>query len=257
MKWLISLYKSKPEIITLFLTISVLLLTLFISKTLDLIDLRKEWKWLLLACLVVFIFFIAQIIILKNEFNNNLNSVIALSQTKITQIERKFEKSLSRFEELKNSLINKPQWIVSEAELNIFEREFGAANQGKQIWIITSSLKNDIDGGGFEDVLESNMTKHNIIYKYVLMVSGIDAERRRELFTEKFANLKVYELLPEQFFSVTLADLAIYNPKGNERERKGFLELPNSNGENYWVEIPSNTLSHFLEHIKKQVPGIW
>ncbi|MFN8712786.1 MAG: hypothetical protein ACK5Z2_08025 [Bacteroidota bacterium] len=247
MKFLKSL-KENP-LFPIILSAGIIGISFYVGKMADIINFEKDWKTLL-GCTfsIIFVFglfiylihkdYVSEFEIIKSKYDSELKFQVNKLESIVDNYKPSFD------------------WLLTENQLFAFELNFGLINknQSKQIWIITSSLKNDIDGGFFEELLEENIN-NGIEYKYIVLTNDWDSQRRCKLFQKKYDYIKVITLEQSKFFSITFADLAIYDPFGNINKRKAFMELPNG-GDNFWVEIDQTTTTMLITQIKSQVPEI-
>ncbi|MBI4026525.1 MAG: hypothetical protein HY360_16180 [Verrucomicrobia bacterium] len=169
---------------------------------------------------------------------------------------------IGMLEELKSDLVLKhiqtqQGWLLDAAQLVSYERNVKA----KEIWLITSDLLDDSQGGPFMKVVSRNLQK-NIRYVYFYSNTPENKARADAIRTTQKSDLLKYVVLPDSFFFlVPKLDIVIYNPRGEGGlSQSAFMGIPVPGESNHYHAAVSLDFIHKIvgtllesEAYKKQI----
>lgn len=147
-------------------------------------------------------------------------------------------------------------WLLDVEQLVSYERTTAA----KEIWLVTSDLLDDYQGGPFVEVVRQNLQK-GTSYVY-FFPSTVENKARAETIrtAHKQNNSIKFVFLPDNFFLlVPNLDIVIYNPKGDgDIPTSAFMGIPVPGESNHYHVSVSLDLIHkivgtLLDSYKKQV----
>jgi hypothetical protein len=135
--------------------------------------------------------------------------------------------------------------IITRAML----RDIESTIDVQQIWIVTSSLEEDIDRRQFADVIQQNLTK-NVTYTYFIPDTSevrVRAERMQATFRNS-SNL-LFKFINDVLFGVAAGqDIVIFGPEGEDlRNMVGYMGLPaREGGFDYYIELSERQASRVV-----------
>ncbi len=217
-------------VLSLFLTICTILLGLLISEVQTKIGLKS---------LIISLVFV-NIIILSVLFMMQRPIVVTLK---------------SYLDDFQESIESKSiSWLKNTEQLARYELE---NNNFKEIWLITSDLLDDSQGGPFQTVVAANLRKGVKYFYFVPNTLEINARvlRLQKIYTAP-KNLKFIYLPDSFFFLVPKLDIAIYNPvDGNDKS--AFLGIPNSSDPNhYHAQVSTDFVDKLVGYLSKNTDYI-
>ena len=167
---------------------------------------------------------------------------------------------IGMLEELKSDLVLKHfetqrSWLLDTTQLAAYERNVKA----KEIWLITSDLLDDSQGGPFMKVVTRNLQK-GIRHVYFFPDTPENKARADAIRAAQKSDLLTFVLLPDSFFFlVPKLDIAIYNPRGEGGlPQSAFMGIPVPGESDHYHAAVSLDFIHrivgtLLEAYKKQV----
>jgi hypothetical protein len=144
------------------------------------------------------------------------------------------------------------EWVMTIGEVEKMESETAAP----EIWVVTSDLKDDAEGGSFQQIVSRNI-KRGILYRFFVP----DTPEMRKAtgamlaFKKKSENLKITELSQDYFFLVPVFDLALYNPlkkKGSDRLTLWGIENPEGQLR-YCTKVGEPYAEFIVKKLKKHI----
>lgn len=154
--------------------------------------------------------------------------------------------SIGRIEGIAPS--TKFDWLLTDIDLMALEKD----KSTQEMWIISPNLQNDIDGGPFQPIVKANIKKGSR-YEYFLPKTDLIEGRIsqvQELFIGYEENLNIHRLTEEQFGTLPLTHVGIFNPnpKANCHTRV-FFEAPSSE-RGWWIEADKTLASQMIGRLK-------
>lgn len=197
---------------------------------------KLGWGLLLLSLLTVLLIFGIIIWLIQKPIQESLIYLVKQLKAQISQ------KSIT--------------WLLDTDELMNYELE----SEAPEIWLLTSDLLDDAQGGPFQKVVTSNLQKGK---RYVYFAPNTPEIRARieMVFShhKNNKNLKVVYLPDKFFFLVPKLDIAIYNPlsKGSI-PRSAFLGIPDpSNSDHFHAAVNydfiDKLVGSLLDSYKEQI----
>ncbi len=159
--------------------------------------------------------------------------------------------------ELKRQLEQKAiTWLLDTDQL----MEYELSSVAPEIWLLTSDLLDDAQGGPFQNVVAKNLKKNK---NYVYFVPNMPETRTRieAIFAHHGNNqlLRVVYLPDNFFFLVPKLDIAIYNPlsKGGS-PKSAFMGIPVPGETNHYhasvsIDFIDKLVGTLLEPYKSQL----
>ena len=165
-------------------------------------------------------------------------------------------------EELKSDLVLKhfqtqQSWLLDTTQLVAYERNVKA----KEIWLLTSDLLDDSQGGPFMKVVSRNLQK-GVRHVYFFPDTPENKARAEAIRAAQKSDSLKFVVLPDSFFFlVPKLDIAIYNPRGEGGlQQSAFMGIPVPGESNHYHAAVSLDFIHkivgtLLEAYKKQTGG--
>lgn len=192
---------TDPTITALWISGFTIVLGIVLSET----QAKIGWGILIVALIFVLGIFALLILLVMTPLQQQLESYIDNVQSKIDPA------ALT--------------WLLDSAQLAKYEQ----TSKAPEIWLLTSDLLDDSQGGTFNDVVAKKLAKGAT--KYVYFVPGTPEAKARvqALFTQhkNHTNLRAVYLPDTFFFLVPRLDIAIYNPfSEGAMPRQAFMGIP-------------------------------
>ncbi|MGA3136211.1 MAG: hypothetical protein ABSC88_09485 [Terracidiphilus sp.] len=160
--------------------------------------------------------------------------ILAVFAIAVLMISLPLRREMQQTLEKISSFIN-PQsieWLLNTKQLTTYEEGVNA----DEIWLLSSDLLDDSEGGPFEGVVSANLAKGT---RYVYFVPDVHEVRARvEILKSTHKNnakLRFVYLPDSFFFLVPKLDIAIYNPLSHDKGgRNAFIGLPDPVGTSHY-----------------------
>jgi hypothetical protein len=146
-------------------------------------------------------------------------------------------------------------WLFDTKQLATYEEGINA----DEIWLLSSDLLDDSEGGPFEGVVSANLARG---MRYVYFVPDLHEVRARvEILKSTHknnANIRFVYLPDSFFFLVPKLDIVIYNPLSTvSSERNAFLGLPDPIGTSHYharvsIDFVDRLVGVLLEQYKEK-----
>jgi hypothetical protein len=147
-------------------------------------------------------------------------------------------------------------WLLDTDQLMNYELNTDAP----EIWLLTSDLLDDAQGGPFQDIVAKNLKKGK---NYVYFVPNVpEIKTRIEAVFAHHSNhhkLRVVYLPDNFFFLVPKLDIAIYNPLSKGRsEKSAFMGIPAPGEKGHYhasvtIDFIDKLVGTLLEEYKRQI----
>jgi hypothetical protein len=146
MKYVKSL-RDNP-VFPLILVVAIIILSFVVGKFADILDFKRDWPLILASGAAIITIFGGVLLVLHRDYSSEFEGVKS-------RYESQFNLQIEKLERIVNEYRPSFDWLLTENQLFKFELKFGIENRncGKQIWIISSTLKNDIAHSGDIDPL--------------------------------------------------------------------------------------------------------
>jgi c-di-AMP phosphodiesterase-like protein len=143
-----------------------------------------------------------------------------------------------KIDTINNETLNSDLTILSQEKMAVFESN----EELKELWIISSDLAFDSDGGVFKDVVSSNLNK-GVKYLYFIPCNQVSRSREHQIkkHNKSNKNLKFIYLNDDFFFFAPNLDCVLHFYK-NDKPNDGFIGLT-MNANRYYIKM-SNELFH-------------
>jgi hypothetical protein len=224
---------------TLWLSIVLPVLTILVGVVLGEVQSAPKigWGWITVATVIVF----------------GLNWIF------IWQIGRPIKNMLS---ELKSDLVlqqfqSQHNWLLDAQQLASYERNVPA----KEIWLITSDLLDDSQGGLFMDVVRKNLQR-GIRYVYFFPRTPENNSRADSIRATQKSDALKYVFLPDDFFFlVPKLDIVIYNPRADGGlSKSAFMGIPAPGESSHYhaavsLDFIDKIVGTLLDPYQKQTAG--
>ncbi len=155
---------------------------------------------------------------------------------------------------------NGAKWFYTAEEILEFEERINTA----EIWIVSPHLLNDTgtqfetdpEGASTIDAAIANL-KRQIDYTFIVPdTNKIRAalHQLRQNYQGHAGSVHSIVIPPDIFESLTISELAIYNPRmENRRPRRVFMELPICIPHAFWIEVAEDIAYEIVARVNKVI----
>lgn len=160
------------------------------------------------------------------------------------------KKKLDQIENKGNETETGYEWLYTPADL----RNIGLNTDYKAIWIVSSSLSQDLQDKCLNDLIKKNRERE-VEYTFIIKYSDTTDEDKENLDLLFSSHPKVkyhFKPISDETFKVLAATRYIAFDPGEE-ERKVFVEVPTKKG-NYWIKVEDEeAILNFVRRFKKMI----